>query len=157
MQSIEAAQLPLDSQRGRALDEILVDLDDAKRQPLVPKSPDWNSSSRQTNGRPGRNNAHTTGKPAASAVHRLADQTTPRLGDIALDERACIEIEVQRSASRSDSTSEDALRRAFTRRGALLGLAREGTTNRPSATSGAGRPLPQHRRERCPPRLCRGP
>jgi hypothetical protein len=135
MQGVQAAELTIDRQRGRMLDQILIDLDDAKRLPLLPDGACSRLTGREGDSTRGLNEADTTDKPAVGVVHRVANEVATRLSDIALYKRACVEIEIQRSASRSDSTSEEALRRDFTRRGARLGRVREGTTTRPSATS----------------------
>jgi len=82
MQGVEAAQLPLGRQTGRPLDQILVDLDDAKRWPLTPKGLGWNPSSCQTNGAGRLHKADTTDKPAVGTLHHLANQVTARLCDI---------------------------------------------------------------------------
>ena len=73
VQGVEATKLPLDRQSGRVLDQILVDLDDAKCWPLIPEGSDGRCASRQAN-RPGDlDKAHATDKPAAGGAHCLSD------------------------------------------------------------------------------------
>ena len=69
-------------------------------------------------------------QPPAS-LRRRADEVAARLRDIALHQRACVEVEVQRSAS--TSADADPLPRAI--RGGRSGCGRAGGTTRPSAMS----------------------
>jgi hypothetical protein len=131
MQGVQTAQLTIHRHRGCMLDEILIHLDDPERRPFLADSPHGGLTGCNGDSTSGLDEADTADKPPDGAIHRVSNELAARLGDVALDKRACIEIEVQRSASRSDSTSEEALRRDLTSRGARLGRAREGTATRP--------------------------
>lgn len=131
VQGVQAAQLALDSELGRLLDQALVHLDHGERWPLLAHGPRGCSACTQADGADTLHEADTTDEPSVGAVHRIADNVAAGLSDVALDQCARVEVEVQRSASRSASTSEDALRPLFTSRGARLGRAYTGLTNRP--------------------------
>ncbi|HMH47438.1 MAG TPA: hypothetical protein VK538_06935, partial [Solirubrobacteraceae bacterium] len=126
MQRVEAAELEVHGERGAVLDQILIDLDNSERWPLFSDRFRSRLACGKGHCTSGLDETDTTDEPGVGAIHRTSQQVASRLSHVALDERACVEVEVQRSASRSDSTSEEALCRDFTRRGARLGRAREG-------------------------------
>jgi hypothetical protein len=100
------------------------------------------SASRQSPvARDGLDEADAAHEPALGTVHSFEDGVAAGLGDVALYQRARIEVEVQRSASRSASTSPDALRSLLTGWGARLGRACAGATSRPWATNWRSRSL----------------
>jgi hypothetical protein len=135
VQSIEASQLSLHRQRGGVLDEGLIDLDDGEGRPLFPEAPRGRSARRERQSTGDLEETDPTDEPVVGVVHRRADRVAIGLSDVALDERARIQVQVQCSASRSESTTADALRCPFSSRGALLARARDGSITRPSATS----------------------
>ncbi len=135
MQRVEAAQLKAYGERGAVLDQILIDLDNSERWPIFSDCLPSRLTGGEGHSATGLDETDTTDEPAVGAIHCPPDEVAPRLSDVALDQRARVNVEVQRSASRSDNTSAEALRRDFTRRGARFGRAREGTVTRPSATS----------------------
>src|ERR1035438_398433 len=115
--------------------QALVHLDHAERRPLLAHGLGGCFACAQADGAAGLREADATHEPPVGAVHRVADELAAGLSDIALDQRAGVKVEVQRSASRSASTSEDALWAVSTSCGARLGRGRAGATNRPWATS----------------------
>jgi hypothetical protein len=131
MDGIETAQLSADRKLGRGLDQTLINLDHTKRGPLFAYFPSRRLASAKGDSTSCLYEASAADEPPLGTVHRIADNVAARLSDVALDQRARVEIEVQRSASRSASTSEDALLRARTSRGARAGRARAGGSNRP--------------------------
>ena len=135
MQGVQAVQPTVDRELGRPFDQALVHLDHAERGPLLAYGLGGCFACAQADGADALHEADTTHEPPVGAFHRVADDVAAGLSDVALDQRARVEVEVQRSASRSESTSDDALSRVLTSRGARLGRARVGATNRPSATS----------------------
>jgi hypothetical protein len=64
----------------------------------------------ECDGANGLNEPTAADEPAICVPHRVTDELAVRLRDVALDERAGVQIEVQRSASRSASTTVEALR-----------------------------------------------
>lgn len=89
-----------------------------------------------------RGEARSADEPAVGLLHRVDDDVAAIFGDVALDQRAGVEVDVQRSASRSASSSADALVGAGAGVGACAGRARDGGTMRPAATSWRSRLSP---------------
>lgn len=110
MQRVQTAELQIQRQRGAPLDQILVDLDDGERRPLPIERFRRGAPRRQSNSPHRLDVTDATREPTVSASHRVAYECAAGLGDIALDERARVEVQVQRSASRSERTSSEALR-----------------------------------------------
>src|SRR5579884_2413589 len=135
VEGVEAAEIPGQGQLRCPLDQSLVDLHHAECPPLLA----YRSSGRVAGGDPyGSNHLHEgdpADEPSVGCVHHLAYQVAPRLLDVALDEGAGVQIQVQRSASRSDRTTWDAERVALASRGARGGRARDGSERRPCTTS----------------------
>src|SRR5919202_3984847 len=119
-------EIALERQRGGVLDKRLVDLDDSEGGPLVLDGLDRARPRDQADRPHSLDESGATDVPAVGFRHRSADKLALRLRDIALDERARVEVELQRSASRSESTSEEARRRDLASLGARLGRARAG-------------------------------
>ena len=113
------------------LHELLIDLDHGKRRPLRLHRPARSHAPRQANRTSRLEETDPAYEPRVGTTHQFAEPIAPGLGDVALDERACVEIEVQRSASRSERTSADALGRPFASRGARFGRAVAGGVSRP--------------------------
>ena len=139
MERIEAAQLAVESKRGGVLGELLVKLEDPERGPLVPDGLGRGETGDESDRADRLDEARPAHEPALGSLHRSMDVVGARLRDVALDQRTRVEVEVQRSASRSESTIADALRRALAGLGAWVGRAREGGTTRPWATSSRSR------------------
>jgi len=78
---------------------------------------------------------NATNEPAVSGLHRAADEVAARLRHVTLDQRAGVEVEAQRSRSRSANTSSDARREEVVNRGARAGWLRAGGVTRPSTIS----------------------
>jgi hypothetical protein len=104
-----------------SFDQALVHFDHTERRPLLTHGSRSYLACAQANGADGLHKADTAHEPALGTVHNITDGVAARLGDVALDQRARIEVEIQRSASRSASTSPEALRSLFTGRGARVG------------------------------------
>src|SRR5689334_21025111 len=116
-------------------DEGLVDLDHVEGQPVRLDPLDALPTSRQTDGANRLHVANPTHRPRPGILHRGNHQLAAILLDIALDESARIEVEHQRSSSRSDKTSPDAERPVPNGRGERLGRGRAAGVILPSATS----------------------
>ncbi len=121
--------------KGRRLGQRAVDFDDGERGPLVSECTPGGSPRGQAHGAEHLHEADATRVPPVRAGHRVADEIAAVLADVALHQRARVEVQAQRSASRSARTICDALRVPARRRGALAGCGREGGTTRPAATS----------------------
>jgi hypothetical protein len=135
VQGIEAAEPMLDGQRRSVFSYAFVDLDDGERRPLLTKSLARRRATGELHGAQGLDKAHAADAPDIGLLHRVAQDIAVFLIQVALDERACVQIETQRSASRSESTSSVALVFALTMRGGRVGSDRDGGVTRPSATS----------------------
>jgi hypothetical protein len=142
MERVQAAQVSIDGERGGVFSQSLVDLDDAERRPLFAHRPGCLPPGAQRNSTDSLSEPDAADEPAIGFLHGLADELAAGLGHIALDQSAGVQVQVPCSASRSASTSEEAGRRALTRRGACLGRARAGATRRPSAISWRSRLSP---------------
>ncbi len=142
VQSIKAAQVAFASERRRMFHERLVDFDDAEGCPF-PFERGGRARSADQADRPHRLDvAQPAHEPALGVLHRCPHDIAARFGHVALDECARVEVDVQRSASRSASTSAEALRSVVTMAGARAGRDRAGGTRRPSATSTRSRSSP---------------
>ena len=117
VQRVQATQLVLDCERAGVLDQALIDFDDRESRPLFACGLRGSSSPREPDGADSLYVPHPTHEPGVGARHRVANKLALRLPDVAFDERARVEVEVQRSASRSARTSADALSRLLTSRG----------------------------------------
>jgi hypothetical protein len=135
MKSVQAPEPSLDREPRCAFDQPLVNLDDGECRPLSLEGARRCPTTRQRERTRNLDESDTRYEPLVGVIHRVSNQVTAGLGHVALDECAGVQIEAQRSASRSESTSAEALRRALTRRGALEGRTRDGGATRPSATS----------------------
>jgi alanine dehydrogenase len=135
VQRVEAPQGAGERERGGALSEVLVDLDDAERRPLLREPPHGRLARHQADGARGLDEADAAHEPPACHLHRRPNRVAARLRDVPLHQRTRIEVEDQRSSSRSASTSSEADRPARASRGARVGRARAGGTTRPRATS----------------------
>ncbi len=135
MQRVEAAQIVAKRESGGVLHQRLVDLDDGERGPLVLCGLGRTRCCGQPDHPDGLDEAEAADVPTVSLRHRVAHDVTALLGDVAPDERARVEVQPQRSASRSESTTEAASLPAAASFGARLGCARAGGTSRPLATS----------------------
>jgi hypothetical protein len=109
MQGVEATQLVFDCQHSGLLHETLVDLDDAKRRPLLPQVPGCGLARSKADGADRLDVSDAADEPSTRCAHGLADRVAARLGDVALDQRARVQIEVQRFCSLSERTREEAL------------------------------------------------
>lgn len=135
VERIEASEIVLERETGGVLDEWLVDLDNTERGPFIPDRL-YRADVRCTaDGTNGLDVSGTTDEPSLGASHRVTDEFAALLSDVALDEGACIQIQVQRSASRSRSTSAEALTPLAASFGGRAGRTRVGDSNRPWATS----------------------
>ena len=99
MEGVEAAQALPHGECGCALDEALVDVDDLELRPLVAYRPGVVAG--QRDGTHDFDEADPADEPAFRVAHPGANGLRRRLVDVALDERARIEVEDQRSSSRS--------------------------------------------------------
>ena len=105
----------------RMVGKSLVDLYDAEGRPLVLHG------SHRLRPRSQANRAHRLDKPDSAHEpprglgHRTGHDIAARFSHVPLDQSTRVEVEVQRSASRSASTSADALRRSGTGRGGRRG------------------------------------
>jgi hypothetical protein len=131
VQGVHAAQFAGDREFGGVFDQALVHFDHAERGPLLAHGRRSCRACAEADGANGLHEADTAHEPALGLVHDLVDSVAAGLGDIALDQRARVEVEIQRSDSRSASTNPDALRSLFTGCGARVGSARVGATSRP--------------------------
>lgn len=135
VQGIETAQVVVESEPGRLLDEFLVYLNHAKGWPLFAHCPRRAASDGQPHGPNRLDEPNATNEPAVSGLHRAADEVAARLRHVTLDQRAGVEVEAQRSRSRSANTSSDARREEVVNRGARAGWLRAGGVTRPSTIS----------------------
>jgi hypothetical protein len=135
VQCVQAAKLSRHRKSSGMLDQVLVDLHDPKRQPLIFEGARGGASGGEANRPSGLDESNAAHEPTVGAVHRVTHEIAASLPHVALDERARVQIDVQRSASRSARTSDEALCRPRAKRGARFGRARDGARRRPSATS----------------------
>lgn len=131
MQRVQAPHLVAQRELRCTLHKALIDLDHAERRPLRTEG----SQGGIAGGKPYRacrfEEPDATHEPPIRASHDLAQFVATRLADIALDESARIEIEIQRSASLSAKTKADALSAALTMRGGRSGRVPDGGVSRP--------------------------
>ena len=130
MQCVHAAKFSVDGEPGGVFDQPLLHFDNSERRPLIANDLGGSLASAQSDGSDGLDEADAAHEPVLGSLHSVEDEVASRLGDVALDQRARVKVEVQRSASRSANTSPEALRSLFTGRG-VLGRVRAGATNRP--------------------------
>jgi len=123
-----------DRERRRLLDQRLVDFDHAEGGPLRPERVGRSRSRDQLDGADRLAVADAAGEPAIGGLHRLPDEVASGLGDVALDQRARVEVEDQSSASRSASTAADAEAATRAGWGGCPGRDAPAGTSRPAAT-----------------------
>jgi hypothetical protein len=92
MQRIQAAQVAFHRDRVRVFDQLLIDLDDPKRRPLLSDRRRWGGAGRQSDGTGRIHKADAADEPALGARHRVSNQVAAWLSDVALDQRARVEI-----------------------------------------------------------------
>jgi hypothetical protein len=137
VEGIERSQILSGRELGGAVDQALVHLHDVEERPLLAEPAGGTSCGARG---PGQRDqrlrvADPADMPCPRSIHRLQQLLAARLGDIALDERAGVEVEVQRSASRSSRTWREALRLAFEGAGLRRGLGSRESVSFPSASS----------------------
>lgn len=128
MERVEASQVVCQCEVERVFDKLPIDLDHAERLPLRLHRPDRRGTCSESDGTSRFEEANSAGKPGLGAGHHFADLAAARLRHVSLDQRARVEIEVQRSASRSARTHADALADDFFSRGAREGAAVAGVS-----------------------------
>jgi hypothetical protein len=117
------------------LDERLVDFDDAEGGPFRAHHPHRGRTRSKAYRTSCLEEANAANEPPICSPHQSADEIAPRLRDVALDQRARVDVKIQSPASRSARINADALRTVFNSRGGLRGRPAAGGVRRPSATS----------------------
>jgi hypothetical protein len=130
VQRIQAPKVTLDRECGGLFDECLIDLDDPECRPLPGQPPGGRGACGESDGTERLDEADATDVPTVGLGHRVADEVAERVFYVALYKRAGVEVELQRSASRSASTSDEALRLERTSFGARAGRAAAGARTR---------------------------
>ena len=135
MKRVKRAQLVTAGELRRCFDEALINLDHGEGRPFVSDGPGAFLTNHETDRADRLDEGDAASEPQVGIAHRAAHDVAAHLGDVALHQSARVEIEVQRSASRSARTCALADPFAFTRRGARVGFGRVGGATRPVATS----------------------
>lgn len=135
VERIQAAKVVDARQRGRLIGKLPIHFDHVECRTLNIEFFDRRRSPGQANRPGGFDEPDAADEPAISIRHRAAYEFAALLGYVALDQRAGIEIEVQRSWSRSEMTAAEALVDAWASVGGQVGRALDATVSRPSETS----------------------
>ena len=90
VQCVQAAQLSLRRESCRSLDDVLVDLNDPERRPLLFERAGSRSSSGEANRPSGLDEPDAAHEPSVRTIHCATYHITSRLRYIALDERTCV-------------------------------------------------------------------
>lgn len=89
---VKAAQLMLEGQVSGALYQGLVHLDDAEGRPLGLNGSRGPPSGGQVHGPHGLHKPVTTHEPSLRPAHRITDEVTPGLRDVALHQGARVQV-----------------------------------------------------------------